>query len=203
MGGVSACALGRWGDEERWLLIKKKKKSSCVFEHFLPFSRHLVWHQRNKWKPCKTRHQSKHLAPSLGQQNLNLSCLCLSSCLFSQTSSPPSTTIKPEPNAFTKCGQVSSRPWLLVWSGVWFWFLLDCFFLVVVAVAFFGWLVFQFGLPFLTWFVRSCWLRFALFGREGEVPIQSKAPPTLCIHWQYIGWVPTCDCTLAPTWAPW
>lgn len=67
-GGVSACALGTWGDGEGWLLlIKYNKKFIYVFEHLLPFSRHLVWHQRSKWKSCKTRHQSKHLAPSLGK----------------------------------------------------------------------------------------------------------------------------------------
>lgn len=47
---------------------------------------------------------------------------------------------------------------------------------------FFGWLVgflVCFTFFFKCWLVRLCWLRFALFGREGEVPIQSKALPTL------------------------
>lgn len=93
--------------------------------------------------------------------------------------------------------------WLLVWLGVWFWFLLDCFFglvfsvfffLVVVPVAFFFILFWLFGFSvwfafffFKCWLVDLCWLRFALFRREGEVPIQSKAPPTLmhslAVHW--------------------
>lgn len=30
VGGVSACALGRWGDEG-WLLVKKKKKNLAVY----------------------------------------------------------------------------------------------------------------------------------------------------------------------------
>lgn len=50
-----------------------------------------------------------------------------------------------------------------------------CFFFFLV-----GWLFFWFALLFYKrWLVLLCWLRFALFGREGEVPIQSKAPPTL------------------------
>lgn len=65
---------------------------------------------------------------------------------------------------------------------------LGLIFLVVVAVAFFGWLFFSVWFAFFKcWLVHLCWLRFALFGREGEVPIQSKAPPTLmhslAVHW--------------------
>lgn len=55
------------------------------------------------------------------------------------------------------------------------------FFWWLSLLLFFFWLVgflvcFAF---FKCWLVHLCWLRFALFGREGEVPIQSEAPPTL------------------------
>lgn len=74
--------------------------------------------------------------------------------------------------------------WIVFRLGYFFFFFVWFFFFwwlfLLLFKIFFCWLFFRSGLPFFKcWLVDLCWLRFALFRREGEVPIQSKAPPTL------------------------
>lgn len=66
------------------------------------------------------------------------------------------------------------------WIVFWLFFLGLVFFFGGCSCCFFSLVGFSVCFAFLKcWLVRLCWLRFALFRREGEVPIQSKAPPTL------------------------